>query len=178
MDTLSKVTLGLAIVQLLWRAILFDESVVIASAELVATTQSDNLWSSQSKLLDMLQATGNKFDSIGLARGPKLAQNCLRFNDTLHGAIRHLGALVKLTGGLRTDQPDDKLHEEDEQSRRLQAQQAYESVGSTISLYFECLAQMGALGVSDDLLEGLLPIAADDRPLQDDDELRFVHQNK
>lgn len=121
----------------------------------------------QKRLAQMLNLTREKLSLFSF--GP-LNTNCLEFNWTLHEASRELNNLIEVIEP--NSHPTDvfasvpsnsfmpvnsMLHEDIDTLRKLQALNAYEALGSAVSLYFECISQLGLMGNLNQLTE-LLPI--------------------
>jgi hypothetical protein len=123
----------------------------------------DPVAGAQTRLLEMLQGTRKKLAELT----PFESRQCSEFNWTLNEAYHQLDGLVKLgQNQLESVEPNyaagpsamGQLHEQMDAMRQLKAMNAYEALGSSMTLYFECLAQLGQSGLARQL-ESLLPIS-------------------
>lgn len=123
----------------------------------------------QKKVAAMLAETRDKL--AGLPAFEQSCGKCAEFNQTLDEALLELNNFIELesnddgpVGGRAQDWTQTRgwahsmLHGEADALRQLLALNAYEKLGSVVSLYSECVAQLGQLG-SLEQLDQLLPVA-------------------
>lgn len=167
MESASKVILVLVVLYVIARTSLFVPTILEASAQPTSLVRSghDNFSPMKTveqanqdelaaliSLLAMLEAMRSKLYQLPQHTRSK----CSRFTGSLNQAVDEIDSLAKLTErhgqallGL--------LHEDADASRKLQAINAYESLGTAISFYFECIAQIGKHDTVGELAN-LLPI--------------------
>lgn len=111
----------------------------------------------QQQLLETLESARQRLDHFSeLNMAGQLTSKCFEFNSSLGDALIDLRGLIELA---QPSQSIEQLHEEADLTRRMQALRAYEAIGSTVSAYFECVGQLGELGLWGEQLEDLLPIS-------------------